>query len=295
MRAMAILYLGLADPDFERDYYISPILAPSSLLARFPSILVTCGEKDPFVDDTVIFAGRIREAKRALKAKMEMEAAGKSARFGEGLRMSNAVPEMTISTSKARLLYETEDDWVQMEIFEGWSHGYLLMPSLMHEAREAIIREAEWIDGAFVRYGRRLPPPPLPESVRSPVRASVSPTVTSPRRGKQSKADLGNALLSSETETETEGLIMSSRRRRSPPPSFGSGTTERPLRSLGSPGVAKSSASPRRNEFNGPHGPNEPTESSGETLVAPTPAGKVATNGLSEAELIRRRRVEAAM
>ncbi len=53
MRAMAILYIGPNQlPDFERDYYISPILAPAALLAQFPPVLLNCGEKDPFVDDT---------------------------------------------------------------------------------------------------------------------------------------------------------------------------------------------------------------------------------------------------
>jgi len=68
MRAMAILYIGPhRNPDFATDYYISPILTPTDLLAQFPPLLMQCGEKDPFVDDTVIFAGRVREAKRARK------------------------------------------------------------------------------------------------------------------------------------------------------------------------------------------------------------------------------------
>jgi alpha/beta hydrolase fold len=271
MRAMAILYLGLADPDFERDYYISPILAPSSLLAQFPSILMTCGEKDPFVDDTVIFAGRVREAKRALRVTLQMEAAGKSAKFGEGLRMSVAGGDRP----RARVLQESEEDWVQMELFEGWSHGYLLMPSLMSEAREAIIRIGEWIDGAFVRCGRKLPatPPPKDSRIKSPVRPTLSPTLaSSARRGRHPEADLGGVVLSSETETEAEGLVMPSRKRRSPPPSFGSTTTVR----------MEDSA----------------TSGSGETLVtvtAPIVAAKVGAKGLNEAELIRRRRAEAAI
>ncbi|KIM26905.1 hypothetical protein M408DRAFT_16757 [Serendipita vermifera MAFF 305830] len=249
----------VSDPDFERDYYISPILAPASLLAQFPPILMTCGEKDPFVDDTVIFAGRVREAKRALRATLQMEAAGKSAKFGEGLRMSVA----TSDKPQARLLQEAEEDWVQMELFEGWSHGYLLMPSLMSEAREAIIRIGEWIDGAFVRHGRKMPPSSPTKSkgvrVRSPVRPTVSPT--SVRR-----ANLGGVVASSGTDTEAEGLVMPSKRRRSPPPSFGTATTERP------------------------------TESSAETLVAaPIVTAKAGTKALDEAELIRRRRAQAAI
>ncbi|KAG8745943.1 hypothetical protein FRC12_014411 [Ceratobasidium sp. 428] len=132
MRAMAILYVGPKNnPDFKTDYRISPILAPSTLLADFPPLLMTCGEKDPFVDDTVVFAGRIREAKRTRKHE--------SSRFGEGLRMSKNERE-------------AEDaEWVHMHIFEGWSHGYLQMAALMHEARDAIDDIAGWITDAFVR------------------------------------------------------------------------------------------------------------------------------------------------
>lgn len=227
---------------------------------------MTCGEKDPFVDDTVIFAGRVREAKRALKVTLQMEAAGKSARFGEGLRMSIATSE----GPRARLLQECEDDWVQMELFEGWSHGYLLMPSLMSEAREAIIRIGEWIDSAFVKNGKKLPltsPKPKDVRVRSPIQPTVSPT--SARRGSSSKRpqpDLGGVLVSSGTDTEAEGLVMPSKRRRSPPPSFGSTATERPV------------------------------DSSAETLVAaPIVTAKAGTKALDEAELIRRRRAQAAI
>ena len=65
MRAMAILYIGPhLNPDFASDYHISPILTPPQILAKFPPLLLQCGEKDPLVDDTIIFAGRVREAKR---------------------------------------------------------------------------------------------------------------------------------------------------------------------------------------------------------------------------------------
>ncbi|ORX81110.1 alpha/beta-hydrolase, partial [Basidiobolus meristosporus CBS 931.73] len=67
MRAMAILYVGPNQtPDFPHDYLLSPIVAPDELLAQFPKVYLICGEKDPLVDDSVIFAGRIREAKRKL-------------------------------------------------------------------------------------------------------------------------------------------------------------------------------------------------------------------------------------
>lgn len=58
-------------------------------------------------------------------------------RFGEGLRMSKKESE-------------AEDrEWVHMHIFEGWSHGYLQMATLMHEAREAIDDIAGWMMESF--------------------------------------------------------------------------------------------------------------------------------------------------
>ncbi|TEB38251.1 hormone-sensitive lipase [Coprinellus micaceus] len=159
MRAMAILYIGPhRNPDFYSDYHISPILAPAHLLAQFPPLLMQCGEKDPFVDDTVIFAGRVREAKRARKVELDLLLSGKSARFGEILRMSTA--EVNIEGKSAaelkrerdKLVQESEEDWVQMVLFSDWSHGYLQMPTLMHEATAVIEDLAEWMDDAFIRY-----------------------------------------------------------------------------------------------------------------------------------------------
>jgi hypothetical protein len=142
MRAMAILYIGpYRNPDFATDYQLSPILTPAHLLAQFPPLLLQCGEKDPFVDDTVIFAGRVREAKRARKAELELIISGKSARFGESLRMSGAsgslndknLPE--IQRERDKLARETEEDWVQMVLFSDWSHGYLQMSGILSEAK----------------------------------------------------------------------------------------------------------------------------------------------------------------
>lgn len=153
---MAILYVGLSDPDFETDYYLSPVLAPARLLARFPPMLMTCGEKDPLVDDTIIFAGRVREAKRGLKADLQ------NSRLGQNPRTAKLTDD-----EKFRLLHEGEENWVQLEIFEGWSHGmfllflwcirmvlilfwmlgYLQMPALMPEIFGIIDSLAEWIDG----------------------------------------------------------------------------------------------------------------------------------------------------
>lgn len=149
MRAMAILYIGPhSNPDFAHDHHLSPILAPSHLLAQFPPLLMQCGEKDPFVDDTVIFAGRVREAKRARKVELDLALSGKSARFGESLRMSTAEapPEGSrladMKKERNKLAKETEEDWVQLVLFSDWSHGYLQMPTLMTEAKAVRISHA---------------------------------------------------------------------------------------------------------------------------------------------------------
>lgn len=91
------------------NYYISPILASDELLARLPPIYLITGEKDPLSDDTIIFAGRIREAKTARKN----EAMAKVNRHGKGLAMS--------SSDDDPILQESEEDWIHMRIIEGWS------------------------------------------------------------------------------------------------------------------------------------------------------------------------------
>ena len=139
MRAMAILYIGpRGQPDFDNDYYLSPIVAPASILAEFPPILFTCGEKDPICDDTVVMAGRIRQAKLA----RQQEVKRRGARFGEQLRMSGSTT----------MQEDDVDDWVQMRIIEGWSHGYLQMSSLLPEAKKVISFVANWTAGAFDDY-----------------------------------------------------------------------------------------------------------------------------------------------
>ncbi|KAJ3869765.1 Alpha/Beta hydrolase protein [Lentinula novae-zelandiae] len=158
MRAMAILYIGPhRNPDFMTDYHLSPILAPNHLLAQFPPLLMQCGEKDPFVDDTVIFAGRVREAKRARKIELDLAISGKSARFGETLRMSSvdashAENIAAMKRERDKLVRESEDDWVQLVLFAEWSHGYLQMAALIPEAKVVIEDLGEWIDDVFLRY-----------------------------------------------------------------------------------------------------------------------------------------------
>ncbi|KAJ3192614.1 hypothetical protein HK101_006227 [Irineochytrium annulatum] len=65
LRGMALMYLGQSPKpiNFETDYYLSPVNAPDEILARFPRTFLICGEKDPLVDDMIVFAGRLRQAK----------------------------------------------------------------------------------------------------------------------------------------------------------------------------------------------------------------------------------------
>jgi len=143
MRAMAILYIGPhLNPDFASDYHISPILTPSQLLAKFPPLLLQCGEKDPLVDDTIIFAGRVREAKRQRREEIR-----KALAIGRGDMDDTEFQKLEDELGYLGL--ESDEDWLQMQIFSGWSHGYLQMPSLMPEAQVAIDDLAAWIQGVF--------------------------------------------------------------------------------------------------------------------------------------------------
>jgi len=143
MRAMAILYIGPhLNPDFASDYHISPILTPAQVLAKFPPLLLQCGEKDPLVDDTIIFAGRVREAKRQRREELRGALAQGRDHMG-GAELQKLEDELE------SLGVESDEDWLQMHIFSGWSHGYLQMPSLMPEAQVAIDDLATWIEGVF--------------------------------------------------------------------------------------------------------------------------------------------------
>ncbi|KAI8330459.1 Alpha/Beta hydrolase protein [Chlamydoabsidia padenii] len=114
VRAMAILYLGPhANPDFDSDYLLSPVVAPFELLAQFPKTFMMCGEKDPFVDDTVIFASRIRQAK---------------------LQYPSACP-----------LNGHPNNVVRVKFLEGISHAFLQMMAILPEAHQAAKTLGAWV------------------------------------------------------------------------------------------------------------------------------------------------------
>ncbi|TFK93752.1 alpha/beta-hydrolase [Polyporus arcularius HHB13444] len=257
MRAMAILYIGPhRNPDFQSDYQLSPILAPDHLLAQFPPLLMTCGEKDPFVDDTLVFAGRVREAKRARRAELERIIAGTSSQYRESLRMSASVgvhdPSVhgdlrALHHERERLAAETEEDWVRMVIFSEWSHGYLQMPTLMPEVRGVIDDLADWMDELFSR-AHDAPTSAsgapgsmfadareagIPTAVSGDLRGASHPSLASPRARRFSKTQTkwsndnsreretdGFTSTTSETEQDTDDGLTFAPRRRSPPLSY---------------------------------------------------------------------------
>lgn len=128
MRAMIILYIGPQNrPDFSTDFLLSPILAPEALLARFPKTYLITGERDPLVDDTVIFAGRLRQAKAArLLERKEMGLEKESQKF-------------------------REEDFVEVVLIPGISHGFLQFVGVFPEGWKFIHRCEAWIQEAFER------------------------------------------------------------------------------------------------------------------------------------------------
>jgi len=127
MRAMVILYIGPHNrPDFSTDFLLSPLVAPEALLKRFPKTYFLTGERDPLVDDTVLFAGRIRQAKsRWAKERRDMGLQSLSNRNGAAGIMG-AVPEV--------------------RLIPGSSHGFLLMAGVLPQAKREIVRCARWLE-----------------------------------------------------------------------------------------------------------------------------------------------------
>lgn len=126
MRAMIILYIGPhIKPDFSTDFLLSPCLAPESLLARFPRTWMLTGERDPLVDDTLIFAGRLRQAKRA-----------------------EWVTAKELGLDWARGEFR-EESVVAVHLIPGISHGFLQFVGVFPEGWKYIFRCAAWITDAF--------------------------------------------------------------------------------------------------------------------------------------------------
>jgi acetyl esterase/lipase len=131
MRAMIILYVGPHNrPDFSTDFLLSPLLAPEALLAKFPKTYFLTGERDPLVDDTVIFAGRIRQAKQALLLERK---------------------ELGLERERTPFW---EHEHVEVVLVPGISHGFLQFVALFPEGWKYIFRCARWMREVFERVDK---------------------------------------------------------------------------------------------------------------------------------------------
>lgn len=128
MRAMVILYVGpFSRPDFKTDYLLCPAVAPESLLVKFPKTYFLTGERDPLVDDTVFFAGRLRQAKmRVFRERQELGLERGSKEFNER-------------------------EHVEVTLIPGISHGFVQFVSIFPEGWKHIDRCAGWIQDIFAR------------------------------------------------------------------------------------------------------------------------------------------------
>lgn len=126
MRAMIILYVGpYSRPDFTTDHLLCPAVAPEPLLTRFPKTYILTGERDPLVDDTVLFAGRLRQAKLQLfKERKDL-----------GLEKSNADFD--------------EKKYVEVVLLPGVSHGFVQFVSIYPEGWKHVFRCSKWIQDIF--------------------------------------------------------------------------------------------------------------------------------------------------
>ena len=280
LRAMAIYYIGpKRQPDFDNDYMLSPIVAPSRLLAEFPPVLFICGEKDPLCDDTVVMAGRIREAKLAKKAQLERRRAGQSARFGEQLRMSNSSAGNS-SIPRDAIEDESPGDWVQMRIIEGWSHGFLQMSSLLPEAKEVISFLGTWLSLTFEDYKDRLEESKWQHSGRSNANKGMNKSVLNspaqPETGLKKEEKEAGVEEEEEEEEEDDGpLTFVPKGRRSPNRGF-------------------ESPQPNASISGSPIGSPRVGQKSPEILTNKLPAGSLGLLASPKVESLRREQADAS-
>lgn len=127
MRVMALLYLG-ASPvyyDFEQEYYLSPVVAPDWMLEKFPKTFFLTGEKDPLVDDTVIFAGRLRKVKEARRnaiirqrAERQKEKEMSQVNVEEGYSTDRETVPKRIDTKKFKVGVRIKDNEEELDFKE---------------------------------------------------------------------------------------------------------------------------------------------------------------------------------
>lgn len=214
MRAMIILYIGPhTRPDFATDYLLSPLLAPEQLLAKFPKTYFITGERDPLVDDTVIFAGRIRQAK-----------------------LNDFISRKELGLVNARDEFE-EDDYVEVELLPGISHGFLQFVSVFPEAWKHIFQCARWINEVFDMNEEAQAPSTIGTNESQPSASHENGTIGEQKRHHrrmptESSGDEDNPLMMSSSR-DPQPKPRSGRRGRGSRGGRGDGR-ERNMQSLGS-------------------------------------------------------------
>ncbi|KAK3955535.1 Alpha/Beta hydrolase protein [Pseudoneurospora amorphoporcata] len=142
MRAMIILYVGPHNrPDFSSDYLLCPILAPDILLAKFPKTYFLTGERDPLVDDTVIFAGRLKRVKAAMVA-------------SDGQRTQYREEDVDEALRKTKGKWD-EKQAAEVNLVPGISHGFLQFPGVYPPAWGLFGKIAGWMGDVFAEVERR--------------------------------------------------------------------------------------------------------------------------------------------
>ena len=132
LRAMILLYIGEQHkPDFAHDYHLSPLLAPEHVLNCFPKVYMLCGEQDPLLDDTTLFAGRLRQARlRKFKERQERGLIGSLATFDDKKH-------------------------VETMILDGVSHGFLQFVTVYWPGWDYIDQCRRWMMDAFYEADHR--------------------------------------------------------------------------------------------------------------------------------------------
>ena len=143
MRAMIILYVGPYNrPDFTTDHLLCPAVAPEGLLAKFPKTYFVTGERDPLVDDTVIFAGRVRQAK---------------------LHLFRERQEVGLEKSHAEF---NEKDHVEVTLIPGISHGFVSFVTIFPEGWKHVFRCGKWIEEIFSKSPHMFEGPSIEARLR---------------------------------------------------------------------------------------------------------------------------------
>jgi acetyl esterase/lipase len=212
LRAMILLYIGEQHkPDLTTDYLLSPLLAPESVLQRFPKVYMLCGEQDPLADDTFLFAGRLRQAHaHRFRERQEL-----------GLERYNAV--------------FNDKKHIETMIINGVSHGFLQFVTVYHPGWGYIDQCRRWMMDAFYEADQReagvpsVPPTPMTAEPLTPAddyfSAHLKGREQRHHRRKESSSDAEDRPLEmTPLRHRTDNAVVDRRRRRS---SHGRGSIKR--------------------------------------------------------------------